>query len=896
MALKKNDVYITQLFEQLAVKRPGFKILGRPALLELAVNPSNLYRGYRHRYCNSLVGAIVSITGIQRKEEMAHLLCLIRWMGGRFRENINHKTTFLVSGYACSAKSQYAYLHEIPVVHSSWLYEAWERRNELDFSATNLSFISKHKLKPFHGAKIGFIGFTEEEKLHLNDVLIQNGGTPVNENNTECTHLVTKEVFEFSLNTPTKKPSSISRLQILCSKNLMGSLEIQKLNSEKSNVKNDSFKRTLSVSDSNILSENKKKRFTNGNGQCYMDTKSLISCLGCSNQKLVVNESFENSDLTTKNNTEIVKESWFWTSVQYQSCGFVKDYCINNISMISSSTLEIPYYTRKRKKQLDNISNLTAKIHKSISNENISSIYKPDVIQQFPMLTNNYDNPKLSCRILISNPNTSTYTKSEGKNLSPRYQIFTELLQTETNYVGILNTIISLYKIPLETMVEKEEYLNNTEIKIIFGDILPIYEVHSDMLKKIKQLAKTWEENSCIGNIIIEFSKDLLRAYPPYINYFEKKREMLLHCDQTKPRFHAFLKVGQTRPECCRESLQELLIRPVQRLPSISLLLNDILKHTDKINPDHKALKLALESIREVMTFINEDKRKTEGQVALFDIFNEIDNCPAHLVSSSRNFIARYDVIELSENITGRGDHLTIFLFSDTLEFTKKRRSLDVKSPKEFNSGFNKGNITKLYKHIKLISLNSIKQVIDVKETDGFQNVFSLLIIENQDFQECLCTFAFIESSNYDLNYKNLVLNSISQQVAITNCSRNVLISLDSNQLDINTNKISTGTLEKAFRFANKTRLKFSRALSFNKNSNVFKEIISSMVSPAQNLKKNESSLETLTPSTQLSKIHLTSCSHETSLNLLNESKDNYNSFNKNKTLIKHNSKLHKIY
>ncbi|XP_050530486.1 protein ECT2-like isoform X3 [Daktulosphaira vitifoliae] len=799
MALKKNDVYITQLFEQLAVKRPGFKILGRPALLELAVNPSNLYRGYRHRYCNSLVGAIVSITGIQRKEEMAHLLCLIRWMGGRFRENINHKTTFLVSGYACSAKSQYAYLHEIPVVHSSWLYEAWERRNELDFSATNLSFISKHKLKPFHGAKIGFIGFTEEEKLHLNDVLIQNGGTPVNENNTECTHLV-------------------------------------------------------------------------------------------------VNESFENSDLTTKNNTEIVKESWFWTSVQYQSCGFVKDYCINNISMISSSTLEIPYYTRKRKKQLDNISNLTAKIHKSISNENISSIYKPDVIQQFPMLTNNYDNPKLSCRILISNPNTSTYTKSEGKNLSPRYQIFTELLQTETNYVGILNTIISLYKIPLETMVEKEEYLNNTEIKIIFGDILPIYEVHSDMLKKIKQLAKTWEENSCIGNIIIEFSKDLLRAYPPYINYFEKKREMLLHCDQTKPRFHAFLKVGQTRPECCRESLQELLIRPVQRLPSISLLLNDILKHTDKINPDHKALKLALESIREVMTFINEDKRKTEGQVALFDIFNEIDNCPAHLVSSSRNFIARYDVIELSENITGRGDHLTIFLFSDTLEFTKKRRSLDVKSPKEFNSGFNKGNITKLYKHIKLISLNSIKQVIDVKETDGFQNVFSLLIIENQDFQECLCTFAFIESSNYDLNYKNLVLNSISQQVAITNCSRNVLISLDSNQLDINTNKISTGTLEKAFRFANKTRLKFSRALSFNKNSNVFKEIISSMVSPAQNLKKNESSLETLTPSTQLSKIHLTSCSHETSLNLLNESKDNYNSFNKNKTLIKHNSKLHKIY
>lgn len=28
------------------------------------------------------------------------------------------------------------------------------------------------------------------------------------------------------------------------------------------------------------------------------------------------------------------------------------------------------------------------------------------------------------------------------------------------------------------------------------------------------------------------------------------------------------------------------------------------------------------------MTYINEDKRKTEGQLAMFDIFNDIDNCP----------------------------------------------------------------------------------------------------------------------------------------------------------------------------------------------------------------------------------------------------------------------------
>ena len=69
-------------------------------------------------------------------------------------------------------------------------------------------------------------------------------------------------------------------------------------------------------------------------------------------------------------------------------------------------------------------------------------------------------------------------------------------------------------------------------------------------------------------------SNDLVRAYPPFINFFENTRDMLIKCDKTKPRFHAFLKLCQTNPECGRQSLQDLLIRPVQRLPSISLLLN----------------------------------------------------------------------------------------------------------------------------------------------------------------------------------------------------------------------------------------------------------------------------------------------------------------------------------
>lgn len=42
------------------------------------------------------------------------------------------------------------------------------------------------------------------------------------------------------------------------------------------------------------------------------------------------------------------------------------------------------------------------------------------------------------------------------------------------------------------------------------------------------------------------------------------------------------------------------------------------------------------------MTHINEDKRKAEGQVTLFNIFNDIDNCPVSMclfLSSDTEFM-----------------------------------------------------------------------------------------------------------------------------------------------------------------------------------------------------------------------------------------------------------------
>ncbi|KAF0751301.1 protein ECT2 isoform X1, partial [Aphis craccivora] len=492
--LDKNDILVTTLFEELAVKRPCFRILGRPALLELAESPNGLQGINRHRYCNALVGAIVSVTGIQKRDEMARLLSLIRWMGGSFRENINHKTTHLVSGYACSAKSQYAYLHEIPVVGASWLHAAWERRDEMDFKAINSSFFSEHKLKPFHGAKICFSGFTEEERSHMVDVLLQNGGTPIgDENDTECTHLVTKEG---SSPLGDRDPNTTPCLRgVLAPKNL-----IQAFDKEDSspNTRNGGLKRTLSVVDcGNISHETKKIRLQFLDTDCdeflFKHPNPMSARLDQTDQTLVVNESsLDSIPPVKKNNAEILKEAWFWTSVQYQSCALTKEYLLTNLNvtstptsarvMSSTLTLSSSSRARKRKRHLDRLGSLLRSSPTPVATiGETSPTNSSGPSKRRSSAANTLDGLRLSCGSFLNFTNSPDHPSPfklpkdpdlviKDKPFSPRYQVFSELLQTEINYVGVLNTIITVYKEPLEEMIDKEDcLLNNTEIKIIFG-------------------------------------------------------------------------------------------------------------------------------------------------------------------------------------------------------------------------------------------------------------------------------------------------------------------------------------------------------------------------------------------------------------------------------------------
>lgn len=127
--------------------------------------------------------------------------------------------------------------------------------------------------------------------------------------------------------------------------------------------------------------------------------------------------------------------------------------------------------------------------------------------------------------------------------------------------------------------------LNKSEIRAIFNNFSPIYDVHLEMLNRFRELQTDWTDDCSIGKIIIDNKDALIKAYPPYVNFFEQMKEALQQADAQNPRFHAFLKINQAKPECGRQSLQELMIRPVQRLPSMSLLINGTAETSPPMKP-----------------------------------------------------------------------------------------------------------------------------------------------------------------------------------------------------------------------------------------------------------------------------------------------------------------------
>lgn len=180
-----------------AIRESENAIYGPIALQQLAKSGSSLSYVKKPRYNFAMQGIITCFSVFQAfkdkqeaKLELRRLFDMIHAMGGSIRKDMNESCTHLISPTSSGKKYHYAKIFGVTVVQSAWIEAAWQRRDEVDFSANDPQFIEDHKLKLFEGLRIGFYGFSTEEHQEMVEVLKTNGGIPADFTDPECSHLI----------------------------------------------------------------------------------------------------------------------------------------------------------------------------------------------------------------------------------------------------------------------------------------------------------------------------------------------------------------------------------------------------------------------------------------------------------------------------------------------------------------------------------------------------------------------------------------------------------------------------------------------------------------------------------------------------------------------------------
>ncbi|XP_004347833.1 hypothetical protein CAOG_04008 [Capsaspora owczarzaki ATCC 30864] len=308
-----------------------------------------------------------------------------------------------------------------------------------------------------------------------------------------------------------------------------------------------------------------------------------------------------------------------------------------------------------------------------------------------------------------------------AKRRARRMYIVQEILSTEQSYVQGLAVVQEVFLNPLKaSAVSAKPLLSENDIKKIFANFETILTLNTKFLNDFKKRIDNWTNEQVVGDVFLEVA-NFFRLYAQYVNNFPVAMSTIEKRTTQSAAFREFLRASAARPECKSFGLKEIMLTPIQRIPRYKLLLDDLVKHTEKEHPDFDTLRKAVEAMKALAQYLNEAKREAEMRREMLDITERIRDCPM-LITPNRKFLAEFDMEELTLKSTDGSrsrafrvkSDCQVFLFDDIVVITKRSGA---------NSSGNEKSKTALDKKaLKKVTFESMMSVaeISLKEVSWF--------------------------------------------------------------------------------------------------------------------------------------------------------------------------------
>ncbi|GAB0092906.1 Vav [Sergentomyia squamirostris] len=201
-------------------------------------------------------------------------------------------------------------------------------------------------------------------------------------------------------------------------------------------------------------------------------------------------------------------------------------------------------------------------------------------------------------------PEVSSSTSFEQRDF-----VIRELVDTENNYLDVLNALRYKFMQPMERLLSKDD------IKTIFPKVKELAEIHTKFLEKLREAVQPGAKGK-LSQVFFDFRE-------PFLIYGEYCSNMTGATDALRDHTNKSESIRQLVTQCQKEhsegrvQLRDILSVPMQRILKYHLLLKKLVDETSPTHEDFRGLERAKEAMDDVAQFINEVKRDSEHLVVI---------------------------------------------------------------------------------------------------------------------------------------------------------------------------------------------------------------------------------------------------------------------------------------
>ncbi|KAI8990892.1 hypothetical protein BDF20DRAFT_830980 [Mycotypha africana] len=242
-----------------------------------------------------------------------------------------------------------------------------------------------------------------------------------------------------------------------------------------------------------------------------------------------------------------------------------------------------------------------------------------------------------------------------------RDKVVLELLETERKYVQDME-ILQNYMRELQL----QKVVSPDTIHYLFGNLNALVDFQRRFLIQLEEIAEKAPEEQRIGHLFIQL-EDAFSVYEPYCANYYSAQDLVV---QETPRLQKLADILNPTYE-----LPSLLIKPVQRICKYPLLLQELMKSTDKNWSYFYETEQSVDAIKRVTEKVNETQRQHENVQAVQDLKKRLlDDTKEELIDGYGSLMLQDKLSVISNANESSERELHVFLFEKALLFCKESK------------------------------------------------------------------------------------------------------------------------------------------------------------------------------------------------------------------------------